>query len=145
MLGDAELQRVFAAEVGHADARAVGGEDGVDDEVCKAVGVVLMGEADFTEGSPGGRHGVTAVEEAVAEERGFVVVGGGAAAGHGIGELGHPAGLAQLQEAVLDAAGAGERMGGERETELEDLLHGERAMVQRQENLLVAGGEVAGM
>ena len=34
-------------------------------------------------------------------------------------------------------------MGGERGTELEDLLDGERATVQREENLLVAGGEVA--
>ena len=56
----------------------------------------------------GGRNGVLAVEESKAEGREPVIVGRAAAVGDGVGPGAHPAGFAELVEAVLDAAGARE-------------------------------------
>lgn len=139
---DGESKRVLTREVDHAYRGSAGGKGGVDDELGQGVRVVMPGDANLREVAPGGRGGTVPVEEAVSEGREFVVVRGAAAADGGIRPLVHPPGLPELLEAVLDAPGACEGRHVERLAELEDLEHGERATVEGEHNLLVAGGEV---
>ena len=141
---DTKLQRVLAVEVRQPDGTPVGGDERMDDKVGQAVRVVVVCDRHLGKVPLRGRSGVLAVEESKAEGRQPVIVGRAAPVGDGVGPGAYPAGLAQLVEAVLDAAGARERLPWERLAELEDLDHRQRAAVQGQQDLLIAVGEVPG-
>ena len=115
----------------------------MDDELGKAVRVVLVGKADFVEVPFRRRPGARPVEQAVPKERQLTVVGRSAPAGGGVRPPAHPAGVAEFFEPVLNAPLAGEPLLAKRLAQLQHLLDGQRASVKGKQNLRIPGGETA--
>ena len=120
----------------------MGGGECVDDELGEAVGVVMVRDGDLGEVPLRGGRSVLAMEQPEALEREAIVVGRAAADRKGVGPTLEPSDVAELLEAVLDAADAREGLSGKRATQLEELTDRERTAVERLENLHVAVGEV---
>ena len=116
----------------------MGGNQGVDDEIGEAAGVMMVGDGDLVEISLRRRLTALAIEKAVTEQRKFVVLGCGTARRHGVGPASHPIGVPQLLESVLHATDTRELLLVKGLAQLEKLRGRQWAMVQSKQDFSVA-------
>ena len=141
VLRNFQAEGVFAREVLHGDAHTMRRDGRMDDELGEPMRMVLVGNPDFTEVTPGRRLSLFAVEQAIAKKGQFRVVRGSAAAGGGEDPASDPAGLGQFLESLLHAPGAGEWSIGKSLAQFQELPDRERTAVQRGQDVEIPLGK----